>query len=117
MHAELRSLLVEGDSIQAFAPASPDHFGVLVAAEIGPSVGLGSEVFYLTVCSPSWLAENALEGAHKGSVFLRHHLVLDAWGASQVDRAVNDLCRRSAGDRWQETAVKLSRYLAWEFEE
>lgn len=117
MHAQVRSLSIEGEPIDQFCPPDPRQFGVQLAAMIGPNGGPGGEIFYLTVCTPAWLAENSLGEPNKGFAFVRHHLVVDRWSARQVEGAIDDLCRRASGPAWSDVAAVLGRYLAWEFED
>jgi len=117
VRAQLRSLSLEFDSLGEFRPTDPTHFGALLDATIGPAGGPGEEIFQATVCSPSWLADNVLAGPNKGFVFLRHHLVVERWDAAHVENLVIDLCDRVSGPTWSDVASKLSRYMAWEFED
>lgn len=95
----------------------PDDFGVLLEAQIGPSGGHGEEAFYVTVCSPKWLAEATMSGNGKGYEFVQHRLVVRRWDPALVRRALADLCTHTSGGDWHEVATKLSRYLAWEFDD
>lgn len=117
MHAQLRSLSVKVGPLSEFTPADPTYFGALLDATIGPAGGLGEEIFQATVCSPRWLADNVLAGPNKGFAFVRHHLVIDHWDAAHVEKLIVDLCGRVSGPTWSDVANKLSRYLAWEFED
>ncbi len=106
------------ETLQSFVPPIADDFGILVLAEIGPSDDdRGGDGFYVTVCSAKWLARTSLEENPKGFEFVRHRLVIDHWDADLIHRAIRDLCVRTSGASWSEVATKLSRYLAWEFED
>jgi hypothetical protein len=120
MHAVLKSLSspdVGADSLETHTPHLPDRFGIYVEAEIGPDGAEGADLFGVTVCSPLWLAEAATRENPKGFEFVRHRLVVDRWDADLIRRAIGDLCVHATGDGWNEIATKLSRYLAWEFED
>src|SRR4051812_27613286 len=101
--------------LEVFEPPTTADFGVLVTAHLGPESGEGAELFYLTVCTLGWIAAHV--SMPKGFAFLRHHLAVERWDESLVERAVRDLCLRNEGDDWNEVAVKLSRYASWEFED
>lgn len=116
MRAELKSLDAvdaPGGVLTAFHPDDGEHFGLAVAATIGPANETGGELFQFSVCSPSWLAD---EDRPKGFAFQRT-LVVDRWNPDLVERAIADLCRRTEGDTWEQVARKLSRYGQWEFED
>lgn len=120
VHAVLRSLdsaALLPDTLVTYRPPLPDDFGVLVDLEIGPSQGGGAEIFYVTVCTAKWLGRTALDEDFKGFEFLRHRLLIERWDPSLIRRAVADLCARTDGRDWNEVATRLSRYLAWEFED
>lgn len=120
MHAVLRSLdspALAPETLDTFEPPIPDDFGVLLTASIGPDNGPGDEVFYVTVCSPKWLAWATMTENVKGFEFVRHRLVVDRWDPDLFRRAIRDLCLHTSGADWTEVANKLSRYLAWEFED
>lgn len=57
----------------------------------------GAEVFYLSVCSPTWLARATMFENAKGFEFLHHQLVIERWDAELIRRAVGDLCRHISG--------------------
>jgi hypothetical protein len=120
VHAVLQSLespALEPDTLDSFAPPLADDFGIALSALIGPSEGEGAEVFYLTVCSPTWLARATMFENSKGFEFIRNRLVVERWDAELIRRAVTDLCLHTSGADWHEVAIKLSRYLYWEFED
>ena len=120
MHASLRSLDspdLAADSLDSYRPPLPDDFGILLLALIGPSDAAGEEAFYVTVCSAKWLARASLAENAKGFEFVRNRLVVDRWDPELFRRAIGDLCLRTSGNDWSEVGNKLSRYLAWEFED
>ncbi len=118
MQAELKRLhsldidVPDGD-LRNYAPADPYCFSVYVEAEIGPRGERGEEVFGFTVCSPRLLVEHP---PHKGLWFARL-LVMTRWDYIVVERAINDLCRRTEGPDWLSIARKLNCYAYWEFED
>jgi hypothetical protein len=120
MQAVLRSLEspdLAPDSLDSYQPPIPDDFGILLMAMIGPKDGPGEEAFYVTVCSAKWLAWATMTENAKGFEFVRHRLAVNRWDPALFRRAVSDLCLHTSGHDWSEVASKLSRYLAWEFED
>ena len=120
MRAVLRSLEspdLAPDSLTNYEPPLPDDFGVLLLALVGPDDGSGEEAFYITVCSPQWLARATMDENAKGFEFVRHRLVVNRWDPDLFRRAVADLCSHTSGLDWPEVANKLSRFMAWEFED
>ncbi len=104
-------------SLEDYVPPLPSDFVIFVQAEVGPSDGEGSEVFGVSVCSPDGLSRTAMSGSHKGFAFVRHRLVVERWDTVVIRRAIEDICRHSNGDTWDEVARKLGRYMHWEFED
>ncbi len=120
MHARLHLLDspdLAPDTLDSYQPPVPDSFGILCRAEIGPDDSDGHEAFYVTVCSPRWLAWATMTENAKGFEFVRHRLAVDRWDPSLFRRAISDLCIHTSGESWPDVAVKLSRYLHWEFED
>jgi hypothetical protein len=104
VRAHLRSLDSPDalSGLDEYRPDDPANFQISVAAIVGPDDSSGGELFYFSVCTAQWLLE--------------HHVLLVArWDAALVLRAIRDLCRHTVGDNWNEVAVKLGRYGAWEF--
>lgn len=105
---------VTADGRGGFAPADLDHFGIVINAYIGPESEPGEDLFRFTVCSPSWLAG---ETGFRPGLWLRAHLMLHTWDYRAVVDAVEKLCRSIEEPSWKAVALKLSRYLQWEFED
>lgn len=97
---------------EEYQPPSWECFNILVAAEIGPDDGPGSDTFHLVACSPRWLTEQTRP---KGFEFIQGVLLLDFWDAAIVRRAIDDVCLRTSGGSWSEIAISLSRFFQWEF--
>lgn len=71
----------------------------------------------MTVCTAKWLERAELDENAKDFEFVRHRLLVGRWDPDLVRRAVEDLCARTSGRDWREVATRLSRYLAWEFDD
>jgi hypothetical protein len=98
--------------LEGWSPDERDRFQIVVAAEIGPAGDPGADVFYVDVCSPSWLVDQPLE---KGFRWGHPYLFLERWDYEVLRRAIDDRCRQTSGRDWDEVAVELSRYFHWEF--
>jgi len=48
---------------------------------------------------------------------MHSYLVLSRWNYATLLRALTDLCLHTEGEDWEQIAMKLSRYGAWEFED
>lgn len=116
VRGELKALDVAGEDgdLRSFDPADHEYFVVHVTAIVGPAGQEGEELFQFTICSPRWFADQPLQ---KGFAFQRHTLFLERWDPGLVERAIQDLCRRTEGNTWNEVALKLSQYGHWEFED
>jgi hypothetical protein len=114
VRARLYGLDVDGADLDTVDVEDATHFALSVAASVGAEQREGGELFYFTVCSPSWVGQDPLP---KGFAFQRHTLLLERWDPAMVERAIGDLCRNTSGCDWNEVALKLSRFGAWEFED
>ncbi len=116
MRAELRGFdsIDAPDGINAFAPSDLGNFQLVVAATIGTAGDQGGHLFYFSVVGADWFSRNV---PGKGFRWGKGHLILDAWDADVVRRAISDLCQHTSGESWEEIARKLARYGDWEFED
>ncbi|MBM0124542.1 Imm8 family immunity protein [Pimelobacter simplex] len=113
MRASLKNLWFDPEP--STLPDDPAEFSVLVRMTVGPAGGPGEESFDITVCTPEWLARQALRGPYDA----RHHVVvsyesfdknaLRDWLAKRVDAV--------QADRWHEVAQRVGRLGYWEFED
>lgn len=115
IQAELRRLhSPDAPKLDDYTPSTPEHFGILVQAIIGPKAGLGEESFDFMVCTPSWLGEQV---ARAGYIVGRHHLVVDHYDMKAIRAVIQDLCRQAVGPNWASVAAYLARFGKWEFED
>lgn len=113
MNAELRRLhSPDALDLERFAPATPECFGILVQAMIGPRGRPGEEAFDLVLCTPSWLGEQLLRD---NCLWLQDHLLVTKFDYRTLVAAVEGICAQVAGDTWTEVALKLNRFARWEF--
>jgi Immunity protein 8 len=98
----------------AYAPNNRGDFACTFGLTIGPNDGDGGELFYLTVCTPTWLAK---ECEKDGFVWGRHRLIVPEYNLKAITAIITKFVERCSGESWQEAASKLSRIASWEFED
>ena len=113
IHPELKSLDSTDLDLENYVPNDPTCFGIVVTAHIGPRGVDGAELFYLTVCTPAWLAQQQFQ---KGFSWGFGYLFVSRWDLDLVRRALRDACIRATSPDWSTSASLLSRYARWEFE-
>ncbi|MTH61458.1 Imm8 family immunity protein [Paracoccus litorisediminis] len=126
MRASIKSLDIEGlDDPEAW-PEDIEYFAALIVMTIGPDYEDAGEFFSCTVCSPLWFAENVLktkrldpshEDIQHPPKFGRHYLFATRFNEKLIVEAVRHWVTSQEGVDWQDLAVRLSRNLAWEFED
>jgi len=108
----LRSLELE-DNLINYWPADALNFSCWIRAMIGPKDQNGSEAFDMLVCTPTWLqnelaSNKVLSG--KGMIIVEEYdydVIL-----SYVEKKI-----MACNDKdWSESAIKLSRFSFWEYE-
>jgi hypothetical protein len=92
-----------------YIPDDPSDFGCTFGLKIGPADDKGEELFYLTACTPHWLAK---ECERDGFVWGRHHLVVPQYNLDAIVKTITEFVEECFGDSWSEVAVKLSRLAA-----
>jgi hypothetical protein len=100
--------------IEGHVPNDPEHFGSRVTVEIGPADASSVDLFYFFACSPTWFAAGDLE---RPWVWGRHYLFLNRYDAILIRQAIEDICRRAAGDTWEAVSNYIRQYGYWEFED
>jgi len=97
-----------------FRPPDPEDFRCTFGLLIGPGNQPGEEIFYLTVCSPSWLRKKLNE-----TLFLwsRHHLIVPRYNLEAITAVISEFVENCSGEAWDDVARKLSRIARWEFED
>ncbi len=89
-------------------PEDINDFSVMITINIGEKEKMGSEVFYLNVCSPSQLAKT------ESGKFISSTLVLDEFDWNVLKNRLNkilDFCR-SARD-WNEVILRLATFFKY----
>lgn len=117
MQAKIKS--IEITDVPDLSPRSylPDNladFSCTVGLTIGPSDADGGELYYLTVCSPKWLARACEKD---GFLWGRHHLIVPEYNINAITQVITRFVERCVGESWKEVAAKLNRLASWEFED
>ena len=87
---------------------------LLVRLVIGPEEAAEADNFDLMICTPDGVAQSLAGDAYRWG---RHMLIVDRIDLDIVSRAVETILRRCEGKTWEEVAVKIGRFAAWEFED
>jgi hypothetical protein len=98
---------------QACKPDDPEDFCCTFGLTIGPADAGGGELFYLTVCTPAWLAKAC---ARDGFVLGRYHLIVPRYDLEAITRTLTKFIENCSG-AWNDLALRLSRIASWEFED
>ena len=116
MIAKLRQLCfgIDRRDLGEYKPLDPFDFELTVIACIGDSTGDSSEIFEFRLCTPTRLGKQCVGGV---AVFGRHLLIVESFDVGIIRKKIDGLCVRCSGKTWGDTATRLSRYGAWEFED
>ncbi len=120
MRASIKSIWIDT------LPLDPDYFCSLIDVVVGPVESQAGDNFSCTACSPSWFADHVLrtkrqnpthEDVQHPPTFGRHFLFANVFDQQKLFAAVDHWVTSQEGNDWQELANRLSRNLAWEFED
>jgi len=95
-----------------YFPEVENLFGITLTLSIGPDNEIGSEVSDLFVCTPEWLCKHQWLPE-----LIRHMLIVRKYDFDEIKDTINKCIEKCTCDTWLETAQKLSRYFAWEYED
>jgi hypothetical protein len=114
MKAKLHSLTSEEVDFDDPADSARYRSVVHVTMLVGPDDGPGAEIFQVTVCTPTWLAEQARS---LGPIVGRHLLIMDRMDVREAAKALRKHVERATGERWDDVAEQVARIGYWEFED
>jgi hypothetical protein len=114
MKAKLHSLTSEQVNFDDPADSTQHRSVVHVTMLVGPDHGPGEEIFQVTICAPTWLAEQAQA---RGPIVGRHLLIVDPMDVSKVAQALREHVELASGKNWNEVALQVARIGYWEFED
>jgi Immunity protein 8 len=96
-----------------FVPDDPDCCCLWVMAFIGPDGEPGHDTYQIGVCTPRWLATEAMG---RGYAWGRFYLIVPRWDYDLVRRAIDELLAGLEGLDWQSISDRLARYAMSEFD-
>lgn len=97
MKAQVVRISIQDARGQPYQLVDPKCFSALLVATIGPEGGEDGDIFYATVCSPSWFADNVLrsvredpthEDVDHGPTFGRHYMSGNSFDEDAILAAV-----------------------------
>lgn len=112
MKAILKSIGSIDHDPKTYIPEDKNEFFITLNLSIGTSKSNGADYFDLSVCSPEWLCKRQWLPE-----ILRHTLIVRKYDLNEITETINSYIEKCNCDTWMETAEKLSRYFAWEFED
>ena len=112
MRAELKTMMSpDVPDLESWRPET-EEFSILLELDIGPKNDSGSDIFYLEVVSPKYLA-GLVE--NEPILFGRALLIMDGFSYKRVKKFIERWCERTHGKTWEEITEKLSRFAGYEF--
>ncbi len=117
MKAEIRKLysLEIEDEMSRYRPVEIDNFGTWIRFSVGTIGHPGTDNFDLFVCTPRWLSEDF--ASDSGARWGRHFLIMKEYNLAAIAAQFERMVLRCSGDNWQDIALQISRFAAWEFED
>jgi hypothetical protein len=113
MRGEIKYFSMVGGEFSDYWPDDVTNFCLAADATIGLENEDGGDIFSFEVCTPKWFAQNRSETP----IFARHIIFMNEYDEQGFKKIVEDLVARTHGDTWRDVALKLSRYMFWEFED
>lgn len=89
----------------------PDIFFIRIEVEIGLAESNGADVFSFDVCSPKWIENNVSDTLPGYGL-----LIMKDFDIRDVETWVRSVSEFSFDCSWNEAAMKISKYLRWEFD-
>ncbi|SET47229.1 immunity 8 family protein [Thorsellia anophelis] len=114
MKAKLKSLGVTSAQFtpETYQPNKISCFGLWFRLCVGPEDQIGGHDFHVLICTPEWLCKN-----HWEPELIQHMLLVRKYDLDEITETINKCIENCTCDTWIETAQKLSRYFAWEYED
>ena len=124
MKAEIKRFCIWDNRSQQFYPENPDYFFAIVDMDIGLEGSEGGDLFNLKVCTPRWFEDHEMtirpndptHEAVRKNMFGRHYLFVSSFDEAKIEEEVQRLVHRVEGKDWNELALRLSQFFAWEYE-
>lgn len=112
MKPVLKEMSCDEHDLESFSPEPSNIFYLNIRFRIGSSDSSGADDFHLSVCTPEWMAKNTW-----GPCWGRHMLIVRDYDLETIRSLVENYLLEIDGDDWNQIATKISRVLAWEFED
>jgi len=96
----------------SYIPSGIEDLAINLTVTIGVKDSSGGDNFDLFVCSPEWLLKNIWDPE-----IVRHTLIIRKYDIEEIKKIITTYMEKCKSNTWLETAEKLSRYFAWEFED
>ncbi len=101
------------DAWKDYLPSDAKDFVLPFELKIGIEGGSEVDQFSILVCGSKWFER---EIADKKREFPVHHMVMEEYDASLLERAFSEKVNTFEGENWQELATQLSQVFYWEFD-
>lgn len=112
MKAELMGIGSTVLDYESFMPTDPLNFQITIALKIGPAGSNGGDRFYLSVCTPKWLAERTDAPAIE---WCTARVLMHRWDRPALERFLREWCAGEGATDWPSLAQRLGLRASWEF--
>lgn len=106
------------EDLATYAPEDPDNFNILIQICVGIANQNNNEesgeTFDIEIYTPKWLISNF----HKNDILLvKHALIVFEYNYELIYQKLKQLIESCTGESWNEIALKIGKFAAWEFED
>lgn len=91
-----------------------DDFWITIEFDIGPTEGMGADVFTFNVTSPKRLGKIVALGEVESG---RGLLIMNDYNFEKVTKLVSDLLKGIQQNTWSEVAMNIAKYARWEYDD
>jgi hypothetical protein len=102
------------EDIDSFRPEISENFWYTICIGIGPSDIEGCHDFVFYVGTPRAFDHKI---QNEGPMWGRHYMIVNHFDASEIRAAIEKKVAECARPTFEETALVLSRFFHWEFED
>jgi Immunity protein 8 len=103
-----------GGSLEDFSPEIIDNFWCLIFIRIGCADEDASSDYTVQIGTPRAFDHR---GQHEGPMWGRHYMIVNHFDAAEIRAAIEKKIAECARPTFEETALVLSRFFYWEFED
>lgn len=112
MKALVKTITCDEVDLSSYAPLDSSNFSITIRVGVGSEEGAGVDNFECHVCTPRWLMNSVWE-----PIWGRHLLIVREYDRAKIEGQVRQYVNGISGSDWTKLAEKISRNLAWEFED